>query len=753
MDFPHGGAKGVWSDSANVPKSKVRDWGASVEERISSQREIGPHHIDYFDGSFARAAELGVTQLMLGKGQRYNFDDVVKFTHLFDLNLNGSTIVCPRGGLEILDVLREYEGITGTAVTEGAVEFTIPPGVTVNEGETLRIESDDIFCPKPVSNPYKYGQISSVVKVTGSTCRISQPFVGDFEIHRIYVLRPLRISIYNGTLDMSGAVEVSDSSELPPVGIVAKGREVYFNDIHVIGGDHAGKGLIGQAEKVRAAHVTGHGILNAKGYGSGAARWGYVADLSGYDVLADHSGGSECKHAIGSGARNFVTQNLTYRDCWGHNPKGDHTRYITLKDGANEPRYLAPLDAHGGVNNFTLVRPVLKSPNNLVSTRAKRTKIIDPVLTSYGCKNGSLNQWLVAQAEQVIDLLEIVRPTVAWEPGVTTGGDDAAQAGRDISLVGVSSDISGDHGEISIVSPRGGSYRFVSVKNNPAVNIEAVKVVDAEGTFNGGIVLGGAGAARIGNIGSIEVTGSTKLRKAGGIDAKSLIDAQVDRLDRITVKGRHDNGAAGNSGALVKLGNSGDNMLMPMTADFSNAELIAYVTAFSIQTADSTRSVGRWSFDGAHIKYHVRGTDYAGQGVSAVMGSAPSEPWTFWGTTFDDSNTPLDDSEDIRILANSFVNLSGSRLTKDPALGNGDEKLIPIGCHVRGAATVTIRQSGEANPYLVRPTGEIERHSRPDFTNLPVGTIVWNNSVAAGGSLGWTRVSTGEWKAMAAVES
>ncbi len=48
MEFPHGGAGGVWVDNQNVEKGKVRDWAAHVEGLLREIREGAPEALDTF---------------------------------------------------------------------------------------------------------------------------------------------------------------------------------------------------------------------------------------------------------------------------------------------------------------------------------------------------------------------------------------------------------------------------------------------------------------------------------------------------------------------------------------------------------------------------------------------------------------------------------------------------------------------------------------------------------------------------------
>lgn len=690
------------------------------------------------DRSFFEALAAGSgTRLQLAAGRSYFVSAPVTWTRDIDLDLNGSTVVCPNGFLDVSNLKDSATAIGGLSIAEGDYTFTVPADLALAVGDLVRLESDDAFCLLPADNPYKYGQYSTIVEISDGIARMADPAVGSYVISRVYVFNPLKVGVRNGTLDMTASPDPAGAS-YPAIGIIAKAEDIRFEALRLSGGVNSGKGLIAEGRVVRARDVHAHGFLNVSGYGAGSSRWGYGMDLAGEDVIAEGCTGYECKHFIACGPRNFVTRNYRLIDCVGRNPKGDHTRTVALRDSSTELRYLAPFDAHGGVLNFVLDGVDIASPNNLISTRARNIHARRLRLTSYGVRAGNPNHYLIMHTEQVLEDASIQVDKLTWDPGISEGGNDASEADRHIYVLGISSTASGDHGDIALDLPRDGRVRWMEAQNNPDIHINSVSVNVGGGEWNGGLRLGGLGAVAIGSVGHINVAGRADFRTAGSVLAKSAIDAQCASLSSAKMRGDFDCNVADGPVYLVQLGNTTDAMVLPKVGDFRDCDATALLTAFAFFTA-STTPAGKMMFDGSRIKYHAGGLAVAGQGINAVMGAAPSETWTFDGTAFDDTLTTQTNSQDIRILANSYVDLSGASLTKDPALGNSDVKVLPVRCRVKGASTLSLRQAGEASPYLIDYSGRIVRSATPTFTQLPEGTVIYHAMPASGSPSYWQR--------------
>ncbi|PZQ20454.1 MAG: hypothetical protein DI569_15415, partial [Sphingopyxis macrogoltabida] len=116
------------------------------------------------DRAFFEALAAGAgTSLQLARGRRYYVSAPISWSRDIDIDLNGSTVICPNGFLDVASLKASNEAVVGVSVVKGDYSFAVPAGVVLAAGDLVRLESNDLFCPEPAANPYKFGQYTTIV--------------------------------------------------------------------------------------------------------------------------------------------------------------------------------------------------------------------------------------------------------------------------------------------------------------------------------------------------------------------------------------------------------------------------------------------------------------------------------------------------------------------------------------------------------------------------------------------------------------
>jgi hypothetical protein len=212
------------------------------------------------------------------------------------------------------------------SIKDGSAEFVYAGADTaLHVGEIVRIEGGVSYSNSQLANQtYNYGHMSQIKSITGNVVTLTDPAIEPFTGSKLYVYRSLdRIEISNLNFD-HGTSSVFGSLHL-----------AYCTNSKIEGGNYRGNGL-GQLGVLIDANInTLVQRLDIDGYSNlvGDSPIGYGIGLIGHNVTAFKNRISDCKHALATSDRRYMSTGLIMDSniCYGLKVLGN----------------TAPLDYHG----------------------------------------------------------------------------------------------------------------------------------------------------------------------------------------------------------------------------------------------------------------------------------------------------------------------------------------------------------------------------------------------------------------------
>jgi hypothetical protein len=465
--------------------------------------------------------------------ESYYISQASGFNDDIDLDLNRSTVVAPNGFLSIRKTIESYTGGNYFTTTKYSKTFELPTGVTVEVGDVLLFESNDVR--QSVGN-YLHGQFSYVERVNGSVVTISHQFYDTFTVDRIYRRKAIVARIYNGTVDISGASY--PLTGLPTTGIYMSGWKCTDEDIHIIGGDHAGTGISSEGIHVRSENFTGYNVLNRHGREGADGRFGYGHLGAGCDVVINNASVRDCKHNLITSNRTFVTLSYVVNNPTVSTPAGlqneltDQTINSSL---GSQPIYQSMIDAHSNCIKFVVNDPELSGGNTGIAVRNGYAVINNPVFNCAGCTNQFRMDMLINIYESEAKYVEVNNPILRFSPI----GSSALPR-----LVGIQAYYAYDHGTVIINNPDidHGSFFWMATSSNSTVaantNLNELIIRGARGRTPMGVQITGSSSQNIGNIGKItyEIE-DLKIFRAYGYDGVAIDLRYFREFERVVVNG------------------------------------------------------------------------------------------------------------------------------------------------------------------------------------------------------------------------
>jgi hypothetical protein len=186
-------------------------------------------------------------------------------------------------------------------IKDGSAEFTYGDTSALHVGDIVRIEGDTSYFDPQFNQLYNYGHMSQVKSKSGNVITLTNPAIEPFTGSKLYVYRSLdRIEIFDLNFD-HGNTSVFGSLHLE-----------YCTNSKVDGGRYRGNGL-GQLGVLIDANINALvQRLDIDGYSNlvGTSPIGYGIGLIGHNVTAFKNRISDCKHALATSDRRYMSTGL-----------------------------------------------------------------------------------------------------------------------------------------------------------------------------------------------------------------------------------------------------------------------------------------------------------------------------------------------------------------------------------------------------------------------------------------------------------
>lgn len=214
---------------------------------------------------------------------------------------------------------------TTVNVVDGSAEFIYNDTTALHVGDIIRIEGEISYSNSQLANQtYNYGHMSQVKNKSGNVITLTNPAIETFTGTKLYAYRAL------------DRVEISDLNFDHDTSLVFGSLQLsYCTNSRIDGGKYGGNGL-GQLGVLIDANInTLVQRLDIDGYSNlvGSSPIGYGIGMIGHNVTAFKNRISNCKHALATSDRRYMSTGLIMDSniCYGLKVLGN----------------TAPLDYHG----------------------------------------------------------------------------------------------------------------------------------------------------------------------------------------------------------------------------------------------------------------------------------------------------------------------------------------------------------------------------------------------------------------------
>ncbi|OHD28169.1 MAG: hypothetical protein A2Y38_15670 [Spirochaetes bacterium GWB1_59_5] len=253
---------------------------------------------------------------------------------------NGATLKCAVTDANTLNIGGWFANYTGQsiAVTKGVNTFTVPGGVTVAEGDMIRLTAATEYVPG-----YKYGVLTNVVDVTGSTATV--------DILPVYTFTASDVVVYTHTddVEVEGLIFDNTGSTEDTNGLVVTGRNAYIHHNVAKGSEAAAIGLQFQGIGGRVEYNRTYDYLGK--YAGAGGRYGDGIGVSGHNIEVTGNTLYNHKHALTISVREFATNTVTVK---GNSFSQDPARFneTFVQGGNTKYLYSGVVDVHGDAENI-----------------------------------------------------------------------------------------------------------------------------------------------------------------------------------------------------------------------------------------------------------------------------------------------------------------------------------------------------------------------------------------------------------------
>ena len=735
--------------------SQIKDWAIFANLYLAA------------DGVTDDAANL-LTALTAAAGRKLVFPHrstvklatPVVYTGSINIELNGSRIIAPNRALHV-QRLREYKDTGSTSsyffsVTKGGRSFSIPSGWGVQTGDFLALRSTDVY---EASGSNRYGHLATVLSVSGGVAYLSHPFADSFSVNIAEIYDGITGKIENGVIDQSGAADPGTylSTSVIQDCVLFKGATFDFANLQLLGNDYTATGLQAQATVIRGKKSHAHGHANVTGYGTGG-RNGYGILVHGQDVVLDQCGGSNCKHVLMTGSRDFIGGKVTFSNpvVWHNTAEWNVT---VQPQSGTQSKWGAPIDSHAGVSEFNVIDPIVTGGNALINLRNRRAKVVRPVLHHFGSRATPADAFVISAYEGPIELHQVIDPVLYLNvPGDLTGAGLPYLYG--IAAFGANQ----DHGTVQIKNPRfvsgGGVFGTYISQGSPVNNtctIKSVEVTGISGYITDGvrvasILQGGSDQHLWEKISRITVSCDDVefVSKYGKTDGQVLTATDVSDIDeivRVTGRAKVFPGMTA-SVAAVSVGEQSKTFKMPALFDFSGFRVEAPFGGIYVRGTD-TRSINRFVCDGMEIIHALNelGSGSA-HGLTLEHGATLGSRATFAGARIvKNGNTSATNASAVNANGNN-VDLSGA-VVEGATPDIGSLANFPIGLRNVAYTPQEVLGIGGSEIYYVAANGRIQCNTTPPtrFSGIPAGTRVQRLTATTSGAQEWMFTGSG-WVAV-----
>lgn len=318
--------------------------GASVVDILNKTEVNVDDYGAVGNGIADDAAAIMLADAALAKGGTLNFGInktylggiTIAIKNAGRINLNGSTVKASSAiNAQLLSwqkwLATYVAGINYTAfsVVKNKSTFTIPVGVTISAGNIVKLMSNTDRL-----TDYKHGVMATIISVTGGVATINRPFYESFQIDSIAVYEGFQqMEIFNGTIDLTAIGSAVAFTE----GVLIRGSNAHVRDCIFVGSQYSGIGVRVECDRALIENCMSSGFKNTQGI-IGGGRIGYGFAAYGNDSLIQNCTSYDCKHGLAAGARDIVSQNVTYKNC---------KVYENVDAAASD--YTASIDMHANV--------------------------------------------------------------------------------------------------------------------------------------------------------------------------------------------------------------------------------------------------------------------------------------------------------------------------------------------------------------------------------------------------------------------
>lgn len=630
--------------------------GFSVFADVKALGAVGNGIEDCYP-AFQAAANLGGT-LFLEQDSVYYLSEPILIRNTIDLNLNGSTIIAPKG-FALADGSQTVLHNAGNYFQAETGQQTIP----FIEGVTDSFKVGDIIMVQQQAyrylNSYRHGQIFSVVAInTDGSALLSSPFYADYQVDNIAVRPGIDCTISNGKIDMSQG----DGGYYSGIALSGLNR-VTIEKLSVYGHPTNAQGIGVNSNIVRISHCHASGFQNVDGIVTGG-RTGYGFGLSGTSVVCDSLTADNCKHCYTGANRNYMTINLTLVDCKAYNPGGMAAEMVEIA-GSSQPLFGGMFDVHCNVLHYNNIRPVSEGCNMHHAIRSGQAKIIDAIVISTGVNITWANQLLFSVCEENIRTVEIINPTIHTYGGGNTRvcfgiGNSSLMPGESGSYIVRNPVINPDRPEVLNTQ----LFAWLPLAGLPAQSLETLSITGVRGNLGRGMrVAGGSAGSLLDTIKNLELSGNFRI-VGNTTDYGVLNTSFVKNIENITLSGNIDaSGFSVESAVYIRVQ---DDSTAPKNVNLSGLVLKAGGIAVSLSGAPG-KVYGGANFNSTHITGNLE--NIGGTFVPVIYGSlnvAPSEAWTFRNATLINANPDhANNFQVLRFSTASNINLDGLTTNTD----------------------------------------------------------------------------------------
>ncbi|TPE44126.1 hypothetical protein [Amaricoccus solimangrovi] len=540
----------------------------------------------------AWAAANPGADLVLEPGGTYYFSDRDSISRGISIDLNGSTILAPKGWILNQNRLTKTHSFS---LADGATSYTTVPGSDISVGDVLKFVGTTA---KPGSGSYKWGWWAQVTNVAGTAITFSPAVIapaGSMGVSDVTRYKPLVSTFHSSrlgaTIDTSGGGSPTGSDRN---GIEASGQSMTIRGIAFVDdGDSAcGTLMEGLNNLVETCSATGY--TNNSGL-SGGGRKGYGFCMGGYNAIVRQSAAINCKHGVEVGTDRAVdTIHALVEDCTFSNPPGAADELVS-PSGATQPKYQQQIDCHGNSRFNTFRRNTVSGCNAAIASRGGATVIEDNTINVSDVNTLSGG---VDYAQKLIILAYELRADVSGSGNVITGPADAFAFGiQNFTGVCALEDNVGftfDRTEINGCS----LYTVLGTPTGGGYDLGDVIFTNTSGSGVKGIYVPGSSSVPYPGIGTVSLTGSV-----------TFSDARIDIRNVTGYSGASEPGAPAD----------GDEVLV--NADFSAPTDWTLGNTGGSAAAGISGGALRLTGDGAQ-------TAYAQEVVTLVAGTTYRLAWT-----------------------------------------------------------------------------------------------------------------------------